>query len=75
MAIYLIQISKSQKVINFKMYSVRDSDTPETSQIMNKYYIAKLDQSKQQGEYCVENKECQAGICNSNQCSQKNKPY
>jgi len=50
------------------MYSVRDSDTPKTSQIMNKYYIAKLDQSKQQGEYCVENQECQSGVCYLRKC-------
>ncbi len=61
-------VSDVQAVINFKMIAIQNTDLPSGSNSLVKYYVAKLDRSKSQGEYCVENEECQSSVCSLKMC-------
>jgi len=52
-----------QAVINFKMYAIQNPNLPTGSSTLTKYYVVKLDRSKAGSERCVENEECNTGIC------------
>jgi len=61
-------VSDVQAVIHFKMIAIQNTDLPSGSNSLVKYYVAKLDRSKSQGEYCVENDECQSSVCSLKMC-------
>jgi len=52
-----------QAVINFKMIAFQNLNLLSSSSTLTKYHIAKLDRSKNGGDRCVENEECNTGIC------------
>ncbi len=61
-------VSDVQGVINFKMIAIQNTDLPSGSNSLVKYYVAKLDKSKSQGEYCMENDECKSSDCSLKLC-------
>jgi len=58
----LNHLTEGQGILSFKMYTIKDQTSSGSSQL-TKYYKAKLDQSKANGEFCIDNGECQTNNC------------
>ncbi len=61
MVLKTIGLTNCQVVQNFEM----THNLPRSSKNQIKFYIVNLDRSKATGEFCIDNDECQSGLCHT----------